>query len=133
MPDLPAELVAALPDAIDQARLELRPGDPDEVLSALTTLARRRGFLLPDELALEIDVELMAAWPRDLWRKAFRTIWETFAYRRMPEVCDFHQHIAAELAARRSRLDRLQTLRLKLETVRLRAQWDEETRRRRGR
>ena len=80
-----------------------------------------------------MDVEVMAGWPRDLWRKAFRTVWEQFAYRRLPEVADFRKYIAADLEERRSRLDRLELLRLKLETVRLKRQWDEELRARRCR
>ena len=99
-----------MPEAIGQARRDLAPGDPGEVLAALTTLASRRGFDLPDGLALELDIEVMAGWPRDLWRKAFRGIWERFAYRRI---------IEADLADRRSRLDRLKAIRLKLETIEL--------------
>jgi hypothetical protein len=129
---MPAEIVEALPGAIARARDDLAAGDPAEVLAALTTLASRRGFPLPDDLALELDVEVMAGWPRDLWRKAFRAVWEQFAYRRLPEVADFRRHIAEDLEERRARLDRLDSLRLKLETVRLKRQWDEEARTRRA-
>ena len=133
LPDLPPGLEAALPDALAQARRDLAPGDPGEVLAALTALASRRGLDLPDGIALELDTEIMAVWPRDLWRKAFRIVWERFAYRRLPEVADFRRVIEADLAERQARLDRLDTLRLKLETVRLRKEWDEQARRRRGR
>jgi hypothetical protein len=126
LPDIPADLAAALPAAIAQARRDLTPGDPGEILAALTTLASRRGFPLPDGIALEMDVEVMAAWPTDLWRKAFRSIWERFAYRRLPEVADFRGVIEADLADRKARLDRLESLRLKLETIRMRKMWDEE-------
>ena len=78
LPDLPPDLAAALPEAIGEAQRDLAPGDPGEVLAALTTLASRRGFDLPDGLALELDIEVMANWPRDLWRGAFRGIWEHF-------------------------------------------------------
>jgi hypothetical protein len=91
LPDLPPDLSETLPDTIASARLDLAPGDPGEVMAALTTLAGRRGFPLPDPIALEMDVEVMAAWPRDLWRKAFRSVWERFEYRRMPEVPDFRR------------------------------------------
>jgi hypothetical protein len=133
LPDMPAEIVDRLPAAVAQARSDLAPGDTGEVLAALTTLASRRGFPLPDDIALEMDVEVMAGWPRDLWRKAFRAVWEQFAYRRLPEVADFRKYIVADLEERRSRLDRLESLRLKLETVRLKRQWDEESRARRCR
>jgi hypothetical protein len=129
LPDLPPELAAALPEAIGQAVLDLAPGDPCEVMAALTRMAGRRGFSLPDAIALELDVEVMSTWPRDLWRKAFRNVWERFEYRRMPEVPDFRKYIAAELEERQSVLHRLESIRLRLETVRLRRQWDEEARR----
>jgi hypothetical protein len=102
LPDIPADLAAALPAAIAQARRDLTPGDPGEILAALTTLASRRGFPLPDGIALEMDVEVMATWPMDLWRKAFTGIWERFAYRRMPEVADFRRVIEADLAERKA-------------------------------
>ena len=132
LPELPPDLAAALPEAIGQARRDLAPGDPGEILAALTTLASRRGFDLPDGLALELDIEVMAGWPRDLWRKAFRGVWEHFAYRRMPEVADFRRVIEADLADRRGRLDRLEAIRLKLETIELRKVWDEEARKSRS-
>jgi hypothetical protein len=73
-----------------------------------------------------MDVEIMASWPTDLWRKAFSSIWERFAYRRFPEVADFRRVIEADLADRKSRLDRLYSLRLKLETLRMRKMWDQQ-------
>ena len=127
LPDIPPDLVAALPVAVAQARHDLTPGDPGEILAGLTTLASRRGLPLPDGIALEMDVEVMATWPMDLWRKAFTGIWERFAYRRMPEVADFRRVIEADLAERKARLDRLESFRLKLETIRMRKMWDEET------
>jgi hypothetical protein len=133
MPNIPPEIVKALPDAIEEARRDLAPGDPAEVLRALTTLAGRKNLPAPDDFALELDCEVMSAWPRDLWRRAFRSVWEDFAFRRFPEVGDFKRHIAAELGERQARLHRLESLRLKLETDRLKRQWDEESRERRGR
>jgi hypothetical protein len=128
MPDIPAEVFDTLPSLIAQARDDLASGNPAEVLTALSTLASRRGFPLPDDLTMELDVEIMASWPRDLWCQSFRAVYEQFSYRRLPEVPDFRQHIEADLAERRSRLDRLESLRLKLETARLRSVWDEESR-----
>jgi hypothetical protein len=130
LPDLPDELIQALPAAIAAAERDLEPGDPAEVLSALTALGSRRGFALPEGPALEMDVEILASWPRDLWRLALRRIWEDFAYRRLPEVADFKKAIEAEWAERQARLAKLRSLQLRLRTVRLRAQWDRETRRR---
>src|SRR5688572_29691091 len=59
LPDLPAEIVEALPDAIEQARQAQAPGDAVEVLKALTTLCGRKGLPVPDDIAMEMDAELM--------------------------------------------------------------------------
>ena len=39
-----------------------------------------------------------------------RSVWENFAYRRIPEVADFKREIAAELEERQTRLHRLEAL-----------------------
>jgi len=87
-PHLPAEVVGELesdlPKVIAEARAVLEPSDRAEVIAALVRLADRRGFALPDAFSLDLDVEVMAAWPRDLFRKAFRCVWENFAYRPCP-------------------------------------------------
>jgi hypothetical protein len=127
-----SELAQGLPAALELARRDLEPGDPAEVLASLAALASRRGFEMPAGLALDLDVELMAEWPRDLFVKAFRGVWETFAYRRMPEVADFRAHIETDLADRRSRVAKLEEIRLRLETIRLREQWDSDCRKRRS-
>jgi hypothetical protein len=57
LPDLPPEMAAVLPLEIDRLRADLAPGDPREVLVALTSLATRRGSPLPDEPALQMDVD----------------------------------------------------------------------------
>jgi hypothetical protein len=124
LPELPDDLVAALPGAIEQAQRDLEAGDPADVLAALTTLASRRGFELPDGAALEMDVALLASWPRDLFQRAFQRVWEEFAYRRLPEVADFRKYIEAELTERQQQFARLTTFQLKLETVQRRRQWD---------
>ena len=127
-----AEFAQGLPAALELARRDLEPGDPAEVLASLAALASRRGFEMPAGLALDLDVELMAEWPRDLFLKAFRGIWESFKYRRMPEVADFRAHIETDLADQRSRLAKLEEIRLRLETIRLREQWDADCRKRRS-
>lgn len=109
------QLEAGLQAALAEAQTALRPGDPEEVLAALELVAERKGLALPAGMALDLDVEAMAQWPRDLFRRAFREVWENFPYRRMPEVPDFKQYIAAELAERRERLARLRMVQLKLE------------------
>jgi hypothetical protein len=126
------DLAEGLPVALELARRDLKPGDPVEVLASLAALASRRGFEMPVGLALDLDVELMAEWPRDLFIKAFRGVWESFAYRRMPEVADFRAHIETDLTERRSRLAKLEEIRLRLETIRLREQWDADCRIRRS-
>jgi hypothetical protein len=123
-PDLPAELEAALPEAVEQVRLQCEPGDAGEVLAALTSLATRRGFPLPDEISLMMDVQVMAAWPKDLFAKAFARIWETFRYRRLPEPADFRAHIETDLAERQASLFRIESVRMKLETLAMKRRWD---------
>jgi hypothetical protein len=125
------QIAAALPAALAEAQRALEPGNPAEVLQALTLMAERRGLALPEGLALDLDVELLARWPRDLFRLAFRRVWENFGYRRMPEVPDFKRTIEAELQERRERLARLDTLQRKLEMDCLRNRWTEEQRARR--
>jgi hypothetical protein len=125
-----SDLIAGLPAAIEAARSCLDPGNPQEVLAALKTLADRKGFDLPVGLALDLDIEVMAGWPCDLFRRAFRAIWEHFSYRRMPEVGDFRKHIEQDLAERRNRLARLESMALRLRTVELRERWDAESRER---
>jgi hypothetical protein len=131
-PDLPAELEEALPEAVERARSDMNPGDPAEVLAALTSMATRRGFPLPDEAALMMDVRVMAAWPADLFVKAFRLVWENFRYRRLPEVGDFRVHIEDDLRERLTVLQRLEGFRMKLETRRMQERWDREARERRS-
>jgi len=124
------DLDAGLPGAIEAARQELEPGDPAEVLAALKALADRKGFDLPAGIGLDLDIEVMSEWPRDLFRRAFRGVWENFTYRRMPEVGDFRAFIGEALTERQNRLARLESMRLRLRTLELREQWDEEGRQR---
>src|SRR3954471_11974917 len=91
--EIPERFRAALAATLEQARRDLEPGRPAEIVDALVTLADRHGLDLLDRRALEIDAEVMAAWPRDLWIRAYRTIWEVWSWRRMPTVGDFRGHI----------------------------------------
>jgi hypothetical protein len=125
-----SDLADCLPAAIEATRQALEPGDPAEVLAALKTLADRKGFDLPAGIGLDLDIEVMSEWPRDLFRRAFRGIWENFAYRRMPEVGDFRAFIGDVLAERRNRLAKLESMRLRLRTLELREQWDNQSRER---
>src|SRR3954452_3058649 len=127
-PDVPGEIEAALPEALETARREMEPGDAAKVLAALQSLATRRGFALPGEPELMIDAALMAKWPEDLFIKSFNLVWENFRYRRLPEVADFRAYIEKDLAERGTALQRIQTFVLKFETIRLRREWDREAR-----
>jgi hypothetical protein len=112
--EIPASFRAALAAAVAEARRELEPGRPAEIVDALATLADRHRLDLPDRRALEMDAEVMAAWPRDLWLRAYRTIWERWSYRRMPTVGDFRGYLGDAIERRRRRLDRLTTLEARL-------------------
>jgi hypothetical protein len=128
LPDRLEDIETELPGAIARAESELMPSHPGEVISALQALADRRGFDLPNSIAFEMDVEVMAGWPKDLFQKAFHMIWERFSYRRLPEVADFFRHIETDMAERRERLTRLQGLALRLRTAQQRREWDEQAR-----
>src|SRR4051812_23360803 len=65
--EIPPPFRAALAAAVAEARRELEPGRPAEIVDALATLADRHRLDLPDRRALEMDAEVMAVWPRDLW------------------------------------------------------------------
>jgi hypothetical protein len=64
--EIPASFRAALAAAVAEARRGLEPGRPAEIVDALAALADRHRLDLPDRRALEMDAEVMAAWPRDL-------------------------------------------------------------------
>jgi len=128
LPDRIDDIEAGLPGAIDGAESDLAPSHPGEVIAALQALADRRGFDLPNGIAFEMDIEMMAGWPKDLFQKAFSMVWERFSYRRLPEVADFFRHIELDLAERRERLTRLRGLELRLKTAQQRRRWDEEAR-----
>ena len=123
-PHLPAEVVQALeselPKVISDARAALEPGDPAEVVAALAETGGPPRFRLAGPVSLDLDVEIMAAWPRDLFRKAFRCVWESFGYRRLPEPADFLRHIQSDLDERRQTLARLESMRVRVETARAR-------------
>jgi hypothetical protein len=44
----------------------LEPSRPAEIVTALVQLAERHDLNVPDRRALELDAEIMAAWPREL-------------------------------------------------------------------
>ena len=111
---IPETFREALGVAVAEARRELEPGHPAEIVDALVTLADRHRLDLLDRRALELDAEVMAAWPRDLWMRAYRTIWERWAWRRMPTVGDFRGPLGDAIERRRRRYDLLTTLQARL-------------------
>ena len=96
--------------AVGLARRDLEPGPPTEIVEALVILADRHRLDLPERRALELDAEVMAAWPRDLWTCAYMAIWERWSWRRMPTVGDFRGPVAGAIEFRRQRYDLLATL-----------------------
>ncbi|MCW2240668.1 hypothetical protein [Azospirillum canadense] len=64
----------------------------------LILFAERHALPTPSDEALLIDGEVIARWPADLWCKAYRRLWETWAYRRMPTAGDFCAVIDTDLA-----------------------------------
>ena len=112
--EIPATFRTTLTETIGRARRDLEPSRPEEVVKALMVLADRHRLDLPDARALEMDAETMAEWPRDLWTRAYRTVWERWSYRRMPTVGDFRSHLGDAIERRRRRYDLLTTLEAQL-------------------
>lgn len=111
---IPKSFREALRVAVADSRRDLEPGCPAEIVDALAMLADRHQLDLLDRRALELDAEVMAAWPRDLWIRAYRAIWERWAWRRMPTVGDFRAHLGDAMEQRRWRYDLLTTLEARL-------------------
>jgi hypothetical protein len=126
--DVVAVLEAGLPAAIAKAREDLEPVEPEEVVMALQAWADRRNLPLPEGLSLDLDVETMSAWPRVVFREAFRRAWERFSYPRVPTAAELHRYVAEDVKQARGRLASLDTAARKLETIRMRRRWDEEAR-----
>jgi hypothetical protein len=112
--EIPPSFREALTVAVAEARRDLEPGCPAEIVDALATLADRHRLDLLDRRALELDAEVMAAWPRDLWIRAYRAIWERRAWRRLPTVGDFCGYLGDAIERRRRRYDLLTTLETRL-------------------
>ena len=92
--------------ALPPKPITVSPASPDDLAAQATqiildmiTFAERHALPSPTDEALLIDGEVIATWPPGLWRKAFRSLWETWTYRRMPTAGDFRALIAADLAA----------------------------------
>ena len=87
VPDLEAA-VASLAPLATAARAELTPADPAEVIAFFKAFADRHRLDLPDVYALELDAETLADVPRVALREAFKELWRTWKYRRLPTVGD---------------------------------------------
>jgi hypothetical protein len=112
--EMPESLRPRVAAALGQARRDLEPGRPTEIVEALVILADRHRLDLPERRALELDAEVMAAWPRDLWTRTYMVIWERWSWRRMPTVGDFRSPVADAIESRRRRYDLLATLETRL-------------------
>jgi hypothetical protein len=133
VPDLEAA-VASLAPLATAARAELTPADPAEVIAFFKAFADRHRLDLPDVYALELDAETLADVPRVALREAFKELWRTWKYRRLPTVGDIMPIARRELEEGRAwRLRRLIETELKLKTARMRAHWDSEARERHAR
>lgn len=100
---LPDDLVAharmKLPDLLMRLNAGLGSGaSPEEVIAALECFATRRGLPLPELSQLMMDVDTICQeMPADLFRLAYRRLWSSFVYRRVPGTADFKAAVAAEL------------------------------------
>jgi DNA polymerase V len=133
VPDVEQALAALAPIAV-AARAELAPADPAEVILFMKTFADRHRLDLPDIYALELDSETLAEVPRVALKEAFKKIWKTWKYRRLPTVGDILAIAERELQdGRAGLLRRLSAIELKLQTARMRARWDAEAHERHAR
>src|SRR5690242_2819424 len=96
VPDLETVAVALAPVAA-AARAGLAPADAAEVIAFLKAFADRHRLDLPEVSALELDAETLAEVPRVALRDAFKEIWRTWKYRRLPTVGDIMALVAREL------------------------------------
>jgi hypothetical protein len=113
--DRVGEIEPLLPVLIEQERGVLAPVGPAEVLKCLEAFAERRNLAMPEnDFALDLDIEIMGEWPRDLFRRAIRTAWTEWPYRRLPDANALKSYIREELEARTAHLARLETLARKL-------------------
>jgi hypothetical protein len=73
-----------------------------------------------DDLGLDLDVEIMGQWPRDLFRRAIREVWTSWPsnYRRLPDANALLECIREELQARKMRVGNLRHLALRLDRER---------------
>lgn len=118
LPDGIDDLAPHLPALIDEAERGLVPAGPAEVIRCLSAFAERRALQMPeDDLALDLDAEILGELPRDLFRQAIRRAWTDWPthYRRLPDANFLVGCIREELDERRGRAARLRDLAAKLE------------------
>jgi hypothetical protein len=121
LPDDTDDLADFLPALIEEEEEQLAPVGAAEVLRCLSAFAERRSVPMPeDDLGLDLDVEIMGQWPRDLFRRAIREVWTSWPsnYRRLPDVNALLECIREELQARKMRVGNLRHLALRLDRER---------------
>jgi hypothetical protein len=137
LPDTPDGLeaaAAALAPLAAAARAELAPAGPAEPIVFLKAFADRHRLEMPDVSAIELDAEALADIPRAALRDAFKVLWSTWRYRRLPTAGDILAIAGRELQEGRvGRLRRLTQAELKLKSACMRARWDGEARDRHAR
>jgi hypothetical protein len=110
--DLMADAVI---DAIAKAKRAMRGAlDPTVILECIDSIAKRKGLDMPAGPMFEVEVEVMASWPPDLWLKAFSGVVKTHVYPRVPTCGEFFAFIQGDLAERQSKVDRLVSLENKI-------------------
>jgi hypothetical protein len=117
LPDGTERVASYLPALIKEAEEIMTPVGPSEVLRCLAAFAADRGIsMTEDDLALDLSVEIMGLWPRDLFRQAIRSMWTSWPshYRRLPDANAMLESIREEMERRRKRLGDLRHLALRL-------------------
>jgi hypothetical protein len=123
LPEGAEKLTDFLSHHIEEAEGQLAPVGAAEVLKCLAAFAADRHVAMPeDDLALDLSVEIMGQWPRDLFREAVKSVWTSWPshFRRLPDANALLEPIKDELDRRRKRAGDLRHLALRLDGERRR-------------
>lgn len=114
LPDPTESIVRGLSAAIIEAEDKLTPTAPEDVLAAMFQIAERKGLVLPSETLLDLDVQCVSEIPADLFQIAFKKLYRSFRWNRMPEVADWEDQVRDDWDHRKKTISRLIALEAKL-------------------
>jgi hypothetical protein len=125
-PERAPVLLPAVREALEYLRPYMEPSPVDLIEAKLRLFASRCGAKGYTEDHLVTDADVLADMPVQVFLLAFRRAWKSWNKPWMPGTVFFFDLVAAELGDRREIYGGLLDLELKLSTIALKAQWDEE-------